>query len=146
MTKNIEDAATPIRDSWEEIKNQFFQVSPGHYLILTTVYRSPQEQFDLFKKGRTMDSQGHWIVQDKDAIVTNVDGYKIVGAHNYMPSRAIDVAVVDNQTGKTIWQDSLYYPLLEIAKSVDLESGGSWTSIKDWPHIQIKNYKNYEGN
>lgn len=144
MTKNIEDAAAPIRDKWEEIKNEFFKVSPGHYLILTTVYRSPQEQFDLYKKGRTMDSQGHWIVQDKADVVTNVDGYKIIGAHNYMPSRAIDVAVIDNQTGKPIWQDSLYHPLIDIAKSVGLESGGSWTSIKDWPHLQIPNYKDYK--
>lgn len=142
MTKNIEDAASPIQDAWPLIKNAFFQSSPGHYLILTCVYRSPEEQMDLFKKGRTMDMQGNWVVVDKGQVVTNVDGYKIVGAHNYKPSRAIDVAMVDNQTGKTIWQEGLYQPLLEIAKSVGLESGLEWKTFKDPPHIQIRNYKN----
>lgn len=143
MSKDINDAAKPIRDKWEEIKNEYFQSVPGFYLELTEVHRSPERQFELFKKGRTMDTQGNWITTDKSQIVTNVDGYKILGAHNYYPSRAIDVAVVSNKTGKITWEEKYYRPLLDIAKKLGLESGGSWTSIKDWPHIQIRNYKNY---
>lgn len=144
-TKDIEDAAKPIRDNWETIKNEFFKRNPNRYLVITCVYRSPEEQFELYKKGRTMDTQGHWVIQHKEQVVTNVDGHTVLGAHNYKPSRAIDVAVVDNQTGKTLWEESNYYCLLEIAQGVNLESGGSWHSIKDWPHIQIPDYKNYNG-
>lgn len=143
-TTDINDAAGPIRDKWEEIKNEFFRRSPGTYLVLTCVHRTPEEQMELYKKGRTMAVDGSWVAQDKSQIVTNVDGHKVLGAHNYKPSRAIDVAVVDNQTGKTLWAEEHYHCLLEVAKAVGLEDGGGWKSIKDWPHLQIPDYKNYK--
>ena len=143
MSKDINDAAKPLRDNWELIKNEYFKSVPGFYLELTTVFRSPNEQFELFKKGRTMDTQGNWITTDKSQIVTNVDGYKIMGAHNYYPARAIDVAVVSNKTGKITWEESYYTPLIKIANEFGLESGGEWKSIKDYPHLQIRDYKNY---
>lgn len=142
-TKDINDAAKPLRDNWESIKNEFFKSNPGKYLVLSCVYRSPDEQLELFKQGRTLGTDGKWYIQDKAKIVTNVDGTTVVGAHNYKPSRAIDVAVVDNQTGKYLWEEKYYYCLLEIAKGLGLESGGGWKSIKDWPHIQVPNYKTY---
>lgn len=144
-SKNIEDAVKEIRDKWDEIKNEYFKRMPGKYLVLSCVYRTPEEQLALFKKGRILGSDGKWSIQDKAKIVTNVDGYKILGAHNYKPARAIDVAVVDNQTGKYLWEEKHYFPLLQIAKGVGLESGGGWKSINDWPHIQVPNYKTYEG-
>ena len=144
-TKDIADAAKPLRDNWETIKNEFFKHHTGKYLVITCVHRSPEEQLALFKKGRTLNSDGTWTVSDKSQIVTNVDGLKVLGAHNYKPSRAIDVAVVDNQTGKVIWDEKFYHCLLEIAKGVGLESGGGWKSIKDWPHIEVPNYKTYQG-
>jgi len=144
-TKDINDAAKPIRDQWEQIKNEYFKCVPGKYLIITCVHRTPEEQFALYKEGRELDAKGVWVTKDKSKIVTKVDGYKVVGAHNYLPSRAIDVAVVDNQTGKTSWEAYHYWPLLAIAKDLGLVSGGSWTSIKDWPHIEVKDYKNYKG-
>ena len=142
---DINDAAKPIRDNWETIKNEYFQSNPGKYLIITCSHRSVEEQFELFKKGRTMGIDGVWVVQDKGQVVTNVDGYKVLGAHNYKPSRAIDVAVVDNQTGKITWEEKYYYSLVEIAKGVGLVSGGSWKSIKDWPHLEVPQYKEYKG-
>lgn len=144
-TKDINDAAKPIRDKWEEIKNAFFESNPGKYLVLSCVYRSPDEQLELFKKGRILGTDGKWYIQDKAKVVTNVDGVSLLGAHNYKPSRAIDVAVVDNSTGKYLWEEKFYYSLLEIAKRVGLESGGGWKSIKDWPHLQIANYKEHQG-
>lgn len=142
-TKDINDAVKEIRDQWDEIKNEYFKRMPGKYLVISCVYRSPAEQLDLFKKGRTLGSDGKWYVQDKAKIVTNVDGSTILGAHNYKPARAIDVAVVDNETGKYLWEEKYYFPLVQIAKGFGLESGGAWKSIKDWPHIQVPNYKEY---
>lgn len=142
-SREITDAAEPLKKAWPLIKEKYAQLTPTRHLILTTTYRSPEEQFTLYKKGRTMDTQGHWVVQHPEQVVTNVDGLKVLGAHNYFPSRAIDVTVFDNQTGKPIWEESSYHCLLEIAKGVGLESGGSWKSIKDWPHLQIPDYKNY---
>jgi len=142
-TKDIEGAVRPIRENWDEIRQTYAKLNPGKYLVLSCVHRSPEEQLELFKQGRTLGADGKWYIQDKAKIVTNVDGTTILGAHNYKPSRAIDVAVVDNQTGKYLWEEKYYYSLLEIAKGVGLESGGGWKSLKDWPHIQVPNYKTY---
>ena len=152
-TKDIADAAKPIRDVWENITNEYIQHNPGKYLILTSVHRPPKEQFALYQKGRTQAFDGSWIVSDKSEIVTNVDGYKIKGAHNYYPARAIDVAVVDNQTGTVSWKESYYLSLGTIAKRFGLAWGGDWDGdgdrtdqkLHDLPHIEIKNYKNYKG-
>lgn len=145
MSNDLSDACRTIRDKWEEITNEFFKREPGKYLLVTEVYRSPERQFELYKKGRKQLPTGEWVVANKDEVVTNVDGYKNIGAHNYHPARAIDVAVVDNQTGKTIWEESHYKCLVEIANGVGLESGGSWRSLKDWPHLQVRDFKNYQG-
>lgn len=142
-TKDINDAAKPIKDAWDNIRNDYAQAQPGKYLIITCAYRSPDEQNALFAQGRTLGSDGKWYVQDKAKIVTNIDGKSLLGAHNFKPARAIDVLVVDNQTGKQTWDEKFYYPLVEIAARYGLESGGSWKSLKDWPHIQVKDYKNY---
>lgn len=144
-TKDIADAAKPIRENWDEIRQTYAKYNPGKYLSLTSVHRPPEEQFSLYKKGRKQNPDGTWVVVDKSQVVTNVDGYKIKGAHNYMPSRAIDVAVVNNQTGKVSWKESDYFSLGTIAKSVGLEWGGNWKSIKDYPHLEIPDYKNYKG-
>lgn len=142
-SKNIDDACKAIRDRWEEITNEFFKRQPGKYLVLTEVHRPVAQQFDLYKKGRKQLPTGVWVVEDKNLVVTNVDGYKTLGAHNYFPSRAIDVAIVDNQTGKTLWEENYYHCLVEISERVGLESGASWKSLKDPQHIQVKNYLSY---
>lgn len=141
-TKDIQDAAFAIRDKWEEIKLEFIKRNPNKYLVITCVHRTPKEQLALFKKGRKLVSEGKWVIVNKSEVVTNVDGTKVLGSHNYYPARAIDVAVVDNKTGKYLWEESHYHSLLEIVEGVGLESGGRWKSLKDWPHIQIPNYRN----
>lgn len=144
-TKEINDAAFPLRDHWDEIKRDFFAKVPGVYLEVDCVYRSPEEQFELYKKGRNKTDKGLWVVTDREAIVTNIDGYKIKGAHNYNPARAIDVCAVNNQTGKRSWKEEWYTPLIEIAERYNLVSGGKWKSLKDFPHIEIRDFKNYQG-
>ncbi len=143
---SISDAVREIVNAWPIIKSEFIRVSPGRYLVLNESYRSPERQLELFKSGRVYDpGTDTWLVVDKSKVVTNVDGVKVLGAHNYFPSRAIDVAVVDNQSGKVLWEESHYQCLIGIAESVGLVSGGSWKSFKDWPHIELKDYKNYRG-
>lgn len=143
-TKDIADAVKEIREKWDEIKSEYIKRMPGKHLVLSCVHRSPAEQLDLFKKGRTKGTDGKWYTQDKGKIVTNVDGHTVLGAHNYKPARAVDVAVVDTATGKYLWEEKYYLPLVQIVQGVGLESGGSWKSIKDYPHIQVPNYKIYK--
>ncbi len=144
-SKKIEDACKLIQENWDDIRQTYAQCNPGKYLDLTCVYRSPDEQLEDFKKGRELDAQGNWVVKDKSQVLTNVDGFKVLGAHNYMPSRAIDVVVFDNQSGKALWEEIHYHSLVEIAERCGLVSGATWKSIKDYDHIEIKDYKNYHG-
>jgi hypothetical protein len=142
-TKDINDAVKPIKDNWEALKADYTKAVPTKHLVLSCVHRSIVEQQELFKKGRILGTDGKWTVQDKAKIVTNVDGTSTVGAHNYKPSRAIDVMVVDNITGKETWDDKWYMSIGPIARKYGLTWGGDWVSIKDLPHIEVKNYKTF---
>lgn len=142
-TTDIADACKDIRDVWENIKNDFFEAVPGHYLDLTCVHRTPEEQFILFRQGRSQDLSGVWHIVDSDKVVTNDDGKTHLSPHNYLPARAIDVCVVDNQTGSRLWNEKWYKPLLDIAKRYNLVEGGEWRTIKDWPHLEVPHYKDY---
>ncbi len=53
-------------------------------------HRTPDEQFDLWKKGRTKVN-GYWEVADKSKVVTNCDGHDVKSDHNHFPSKAVDV-------------------------------------------------------
>lgn len=143
-TNDINDACKKLRDEWPGIQTDFIAAVPGHYLVLDCVYRSPEEQFELFKKGRVLTEFGTWIVKYKDEVVTNVDGYKIIGAHNYNPSRAIDCCVMNNQTGERCWDEKWYARLIVIADQHGLVDGGSWRTLKDFPHLEVKDFKNYK--
>ena len=142
-SRDIRDAVQKLQDAWPLILKDYEAVRPGFTLQLTCVYRSPEEQLELFKKGRTLGSDGKWYVLDKNKIVTNADG-KTLSPHNYRPARGIDVVVIDKSTRQQTWNEKQYQPLIAIAANHDLESGGTWKTIKDWPHIQVKDYKNYE--
>lgn len=120
---NINDANKYIRDRWAEIK-ALFTSATGNSLLLTCVYRSPQEQAKLYEIGRSKPGK----------IVTNCDGVIKKSNHNYFPSRAIDVAVISN--GKVIWDNDYYDPLGIVCKKLNLVWGGSWTGFKDRPHIE----------
>jgi peptidoglycan L-alanyl-D-glutamate endopeptidase CwlK len=144
-TRDIVDAAKPIKDNWETIKTEYSNVVLGKKLVITCVHRSPEEQLELYKKGRILGTDEKWVVQDKAKIVTNVDGKEILGAHNYRPARAIDVMVVDKTTGRETWEAKYYLPLGPIVRKLGLTWGGDWKSIKDLPHIEVKDYKNYKG-
>jgi len=142
-SKNITDCVKFLQEQWPKIQEKYAALNPLSHLAITTSYRNPTEQLELFKKGRELDAQGNWMVQDKSQVLTNVDGFKILGAHNYSPSRAIDVVVFDNQSGKALWEEIYYHSLVEIAEGCGLVSGGSWKSLKDYDHIEVKDYKNY---
>lgn len=65
-----------------------------HYVIVicdnTVVFgrRAAEEQFELFKKGRTLVGK-QWIVENERKVVTHKDGYKLKSRHQ--SGEAIDV-------------------------------------------------------
>ena len=103
-----------------------FTAQTGKSLLVTCTYRSPAEQNRLYKQGRFGNA---------GPIITQLDGKNKKSKHNYFPSKAIDVAVLDG--GKATWDEKEYWPLLPLAKKHGLISGGEWNKFPDWPHLQL---------
>ena len=97
----------------EECKKQ------GYNILITSTYRSKQEQDELFAQGRTKPGK----------IITNAKGENSL--HNYKV--AFDFCINDKQ--------ECYNPVLlekvgQIGKTLGLEWGGDFKTFKDMPHFQ----------
>lgn len=91
-------------------------------IIFTMGYRSIAEQNNLYASGRTR----------KGRIVTNAKGGQ--SYHNY--GLALDFVPIVN--GKADWNDiELFKKVAQEAVKLGFESGANFTSIKDYPHIQL---------
>lgn len=105
----------------------------------TVIYghRTPEEQFELFKKGREK-KDGWWVKTGKT--VTNLDGNIKKSKHNYFPSKAVDVVPFPLD-----WNDIKAFELLAkvvrakaLELNIEVTWGGDWVSLKDYPHWEIK--------
>ena len=120
----------------EAIKVFDFSVISGH--------RPPEEQFELFKKGRKLQARECTVV-DKSKVVTYKDGTEKKSRHNESPSEAVDIVPYPIDWKDTDRMNQLYgvvlavqYRLFRDGKIQNLlEWGGNW-KWKDQPHFQIK--------
>ena len=112
----------------EAIKHYDFTVLYG--------YRTPAEQFELFKQGRTLVG-GVWKVTGKT--VTNLDGKTKMSNHNSNPSKAIDIAPYPIDWNNIQRFLDMAKVVKEAAKTVGVEItyGGDW-KMKDYPHFEVK--------
>ena len=93
----------------------------GIDLLVTSTYRDNESQNALYAQGRTKAGR----------IVTNAKAGQ--SFHNYR--LAFDVVPIVN--GKPQWNDfRTFQKIGAIGKSVGLDWGGDWKSIKDYPHFQ----------
>ena len=106
----------------EKYKQQF----PDRQIIVTATYRSPEAQKKLWLVGRN---------GNKGSILTNCDGFIKKSRHNEYPSTAVDLAICIG--GKVFYDETLMYPLGNMAKAEGLEWGGFWTKFSDPPHYQL---------
>jgi len=112
----------------EAIKHYDFTVLYG--------YRTPAEQFELFKQGRTLVGK-EWKVTGKT--VTNLDGKTKMSNHNSNPSKAIDIAPYPIDWNNIQRFLDMAKVVKEAAKTVGVEItyGGDW-KMKDYPHWEVK--------
>ena len=120
----------------QKIMKEAITESPYDFGI-THGYRTPEEQNELYKKGR----------ENNDDIVTYMDGYIKKSKHNYNPSLACDIAIFIN--GQLTWEIEYYikvaYHIMTISDKMfydgeikhRLNWGGDWKRLKDYPHFQI---------
>jgi peptidoglycan L-alanyl-D-glutamate endopeptidase CwlK len=103
----------------------------GIPIVITSDFRSSDEQDALYRKGRS----------DGGSIVTKVKGGQ--SYHNY--GLAIDFALLSSK-GKVIWDTeydgnrngkSDWMEVVAIAKKLGFTWGGDWNSFPDYPHLQM---------
>ncbi len=99
-------------------------------------YRTPAEQFELFKQGRTLVGK-EWKVTGKT--VTQLDGKTKMSNHNSNPSKAIDIAPYPIDWNNIQRFLDMAKVVKEAAKTVGVEItyGGDW-KMKDYPHFEVK--------
>ena len=133
LSRDIRTAHPELAKRFLELAASYKRMFPGRDLIVTCVYRSPDEQQRLYKQGRFGNS---------GPIVTNADGRTNKSKHNVFPARAIDCAVLEG--GKAVWREEVYWPLGAIARECSLIWGGDWNgngkrdeSFIDYPHVEL---------
>ncbi len=121
-SRSLLDLVPPVRDR----ANKFLADchTAGIDVLIYCTYRSPAEQDELYKIGRTLPGK----------IITNARGGQ--SWHNFRA--AFDFVPMIN--GKPQWgSKSLYTRCGAIAESLDLEWAGRWTgSMKETAHCQYR--------
>lgn len=102
----------------------------GSDFYATSGFRSPEEQLELWRKGRNLAGA----VVDPKAVVTNLK----FGCHNV--GIAVDLTH-DGDLAKSglqpDWTHEKYDFLANTAEAMGLEAGHHWKHFKDSPHIQL---------
>jgi peptidoglycan L-alanyl-D-glutamate endopeptidase CwlK len=99
---------------------------------ITCGLRTVAEQQSLYAIGRSKAGK----------IVTMIDGIKKKSKHNYNPSLAVDIAIID-ENNKLTWQEKYYIivsnHVKEVAKNlkINIKWGGDFKSFKDYPHYEL---------
>jgi len=128
-------------------------------ITLVEGHRAPSKQFEYYKKGREKTGDGVWKIVNKSKVITNIDGYKKKGKHNYDPSRAIDVCAYVSGKPHLSWNHTQLAYIAGTAMMVaevlyaegkishKLRWGNDWdmdgdfsdNSLVDAPHLELIN-------
>lgn len=98
----------------------------GYPIKITECFRTVEEQDALYAQGRYTAGK----------IVTNAKGYDFSSMHQW------GIAFDFCRDGKNAYDNSDHFfeKVGQIGKSLGLEWGGDWKSIKDMPHFQLPNW------
>lgn len=133
-SRDLRDAHPVLAEKVGEVMREFARAASPRTLIVTCTYRSPAEQLELYRQGRSRPGKK----------VTECDGVRKVSMHNVLPARAVDLAVVIDPDGpagplkpRVEWDELPEYRRMgEIAESLGLVWGGRWAKF-DGPHLQL---------
>lgn len=119
-SRSIEDLLPPVAARCRQFIRKCDEA--GIDVIITSTYRSIEEQNNLYQKGRSRPGNR----------ITNAKGGD--SFHNWRV--AFDFAPLKH--GKIDWNDvDLFKRCGEIAESCGLEWGGRWAKFRDFPHCQM---------
>jgi len=131
-SRKTEDLEPILADALSKAKQQWAIAYPSlPQPFQTCTYRSNEEQNQLFEQG----------VKDPKKKVTNAKGGE--SPHNYLPSKAFDIAFLTLDK-KLDYSQDLFKKFWELIKVIEprIEWGGLW-KFKDSPHYQLLNWKTY---
>lgn len=142
-SKKLEDCHERLCIAHPQVEAEWAELHPELKLQLDYTWRSPEFQFELFKKGRELKN-GKWVVVDKKKVVTEKDGTK-PSHHNVYPAQAIDVYIKRNGVmmwpsdgDATVGHNKLYQELGKLYEKHGLVAGATWKyNWKDWNHVQV---------
>lgn len=123
-SRDINDCTPLLQNAWCEAHEGFIKQYPNApEPIITCTYRSPQEQEELYAKGRTKPGK----------IVTQL---KSGSKHNKKPSEAFDIAFKKSDGGVD-WSGTNFRNFAAIMKKLypQVKWGGNF-SFLDLPHFE----------
>lgn len=108
----------------------------GIVLLLTSGWRSPEEQVRLFTKGRLQDPNIGWHVVDPKRVVTNA----LPEQSAHCRGAAYDIVPVINE--RAAWDRwDLFEIVGTVGENLGLLWGGRWPKLKDMPHFELPNWR-----
>jgi hypothetical protein len=136
-SRKLTDAHPRLQAAYRFSKQAFEEKYPALEVIITTTYRSPEEQEKLHKQpidGIDNDKDGK--IDERDEKVTNARAGQ--SKHNAYPSLAIDVAFKKRTQPGFDWNLGLFKGFYELMKSFDkgIRWGGYFKMV-DGPHYEI---------
>lgn len=109
----------------------------GIPLLLSSGWRSPDEQMALWTKGRIFNATtGIWSVVDPKRVVTNAEPEHAP----HCRGAAYDVVPIVGE--KAAWDRlDLFQRIGEAGEALLLTWGGRWPKLKDMPHFELPNWR-----
>jgi len=110
----------------------------GIVVIVTSGWRSPDEQMNLFAKGRQMDpATGVWNIVDRRLVVTNA----MPNEAPHCRGAAYDICPLVAE--KPAWDRLDLFQAVAECRPSELAWGGAWQgNFKDHPHFELFNWRN----
>lgn len=124
-SRKLEDLIPRFRDKAEQVLSLASEA--GFDFLVTCTFRSEKEQAALYAQGRTKPGPR----------VTNAKPGE--SAHNV--GFAVDIVPII--AGKPIWDAAhpLWQEYGRLVRLVGLEWAGDWTTFKEFPHMQMPNWR-----
>lgn len=140
--KKSKDKLSTVHPKLQLVMNEAIKVYD-----FTVLYgqRTVEEQFELYKQGRQLQSNGTW--KKVGSTVTELDGKVKKSKHNYSPSLAVDIAPYPIDWNNIQRFKDVAKIVLQCSKNLNIKIiwGADWDmdgnieehKFKDFPHFEL---------